>query len=286
MKSLRPVRLGLLAALLMSGVSAEARPGPAADAAPAVPADPGALPEAGQLRERLGLKPGAVTVQEPHLSSAKKAVQRRYLGFAAPDVFARLLGPDWSRPGREIEFRALDGFVSRIPVERFAQYRAYLVYAREDGGPFQVDNHAQHEQQVPLGPYYLVWDNLHSAALRAEGGALWPYQVARIALRPSSRTALLPPGLGQGWEAEAALVQKFCLSCHQINGYGGDKMPINLALRARDIDAGRWQQWLLHPEALRPGTAMPGLPDSLPLAERERIAQRLHAYLRALPLDQ
>ncbi|MEJ5999828.1 hypothetical protein [Paucibacter soli] len=242
------------------------------------------LPAAAALQARLGQRPQAVQVVEPHLSAAGQPVKLRYLGYPASLVFEQLLGADWRQPGREIELRALDGFVSRVPVERFAKYQAWLVQARADGAAFVVDNHAQHEKQVPLGPHYLVWDNIAAPELLAEGGAVWPYQVTSIALKPGSRAALLPAALGSGFAEHAELAQKYCLSCHQVNGYGGEKMPLNLAVRAKLLDLRTWRSWLLNPQTLKPGTPMPPLPDSLPAAEREAIAAKLHAYLRAVPV--
>lgn len=241
------------------------------------------LPDPAQALRQL--PPSRVTVMEPHLSSPGKPVQVQYLGWPAGQILARWLGPAWDQGDAEIEFRALDGFVSRVPVERFRQHRAWIVTARADGRPFQVDNHAQGEKQVPLGPYYLVWDNLVEPALQAEGGAVWPYQVASLRRTPSSRAALLPGSLSPRYDAEAIALQTHCLSCHQVNGYGGDKMPINLALRARQIDAEHWRAWLLAPARVKPGTTMPPLSEGLPAAERESLVRRLHDYLKVLPLQ-
>ncbi|MDT9002413.1 hypothetical protein RQP53_24240 [Paucibacter sp. APW11] len=267
MNSLRLAALSLSVLLLGFG----ARPVPAAP-----------LPTPTELAATL--KEEQVTVVEPHLSKAGKPVRRSYRGYPARALLDQLLGKGWLSADTEIEFRALDGYVSRVPTQRFARYKAWLVFARADGGPFEVDNLAQQEKAVPLGPFYLVWDNVGHPELIKEGGSVWPYQVAQLRLTPSSRTALLPPGLVGDFKAQAALAQQYCLSCHQINGYGGDKMPLNLAERARLLDAPSWRQWLISPQSLRPGTAMPALPDSLPLAERERITRQLHEYLRALPL--
>ncbi|QPF71844.1 cytochrome c [Roseateles sp. DAIF2] len=251
----------------------------------AQPANP--LPAPAALRERVAAEVRDVTVVEPHLSVGGKEVRLVYRGWPATALLAAWLGPRWNAtPGQEVEVRALDGFVSRIPVERFAKYRAWLVFARQDGSAFKVDNVAQHEKQVELGPYYLVWDNIGAPELLAEGGALWPYQVAQIALKPSSRLALLPAGLPAGHEDAAAQAQKFCLSCHQVNGFGGDKMPLNLALRAKQLDESAWRRWLIEPAAVKPGTAMPPLPDTLAPAEREALAIKLYTYLRALPVAQ
>jgi mono/diheme cytochrome c family protein len=244
------------------------------------------LPTPAAAREQLaqdGVPTEVVTVLEPHLTRKGRMPEVRYVGFPADAALAKLLGPDWNAAGRELEFRALDGFVSRIPVERFAQHRAWLVIAREDGRPFQVDNHLQGEQQVPLGPFYLVWDNRRSKALQAEGGALWPYQVGAVSSGPSSTRALLPGGLARRYGAAADLARTNCLSCHRIRGYGGDKMPLDLDVAVKGFDAAAWRRWLLTPSAVRPGTTMPPLAEGRSEADRAAMAQQLYDYLRALP---
>ncbi len=247
------------------------------------------LPAPAALHRQLlaqGHKAQAVTVVEPHLSRKDQPVQRRYLAYPAEAVLSATLGPSWqAQPDRELEFKALDGFIARMPVARFLKYRAYLAVGLADGQPFTVDNLAQGEKRVALGPYYLIWDNLGAPALQAEGGTHWPYQVAEISLRAVNPEALLPSGLDSArWAEHAALAQTYCLSCHQINGFGGAKMPLNLAVRAKLIDARTWQSWLLQPQSVKPGTAMPALPDGLSAAERQRIASQLHDYLKALPV--
>jgi len=243
------------------------------------------LPKPADLQVQLRVQAMDVTVIEPHLSRPGRELRRRYRAYPAPALLDELLGPAWrASPEAEIEFRALDGFVSRIPVARLLQYPAFLAFARADGQAFRVDNHGQHESQVPLGPFYLIWDNIGVPQLRADGGAQWPYQVTQIELRPSSQAALLPAGMAARWAEQARAVQTYCLSCHQINGFGGDKMPLNLALRARQIEAGQWQRWLLDPAAVKPGTTMPPLPPGLPQTQREALAAQLRDYLLALPL--
>ena len=281
----------LLGALLASAASAAVaaanppatppaeRPATAASASPARLPEPAVAAKAGPAQRQ-------VTVAEPHLSRpGQPPVQVRYRGWPARVFLDRWLGQGWEQGDGELEFRAQDGFVSRIPVERFLRHQAWIVTARADGRPFLVDNHAQGEKQVPLGPYYLIWDNLAEPALQAEGGAVWPYQEVSVRRTPSSRAALLPGDMAPRFAAQAQALQTHCLSCHQVNGYGGDKMPLNLALRAREIDAARWRQWLLQPAQLKPGTTMPPLSEGLPQAERDILAQQLHDYLKALPLQ-
>ena len=252
----------------------------------ALPAWAVELPTPAELGRQLGPRAGkavTVAVLEPHLMRDGRMPEVRYVGFAADEVLTAVLGKGWRAPGQELEFRALDGFVSRIPVQRYAQHRGWLVHARADGRPFQVDNHLQGEQQVPLGPFYLVWDNRSSTALQAEGGALWPYQVASVSVGPSSTRALLPGDLAARYADAADLARTHCLSCHRIRGYGGDKMPLDLDVVVKGYDAAAWKRWLLAPAAVRPGTTMPALAEAMPAADRAAIAQRLYDYLQALP---
>ena len=256
--------------------------GIAALAAIAMPAAAVELPKPAELGASWGT-PVTVTVREPHLMRDGRMPEIRYVGVPARTALSAVLGSHWQDPGQELEFRALDGFVSRIPVERFARHRAWLVFKRADGRPFEVDNHLQGERQVPLGPFYLVWDNRASKTLQAEGGAMWPYQVASVSVGPSSTRALLPGVLAVRYADAAELARTHCLSCHRVRGYGGDKMPLDLDVVVQGYDAAAWKRWLLTPAAVKPGTTMPALGEAMPPAEREAIAQRLYDYLRALP---
>jgi hypothetical protein len=249
-----------------------------------VPAHADSLPAAAELEQRLGLKPQAVEVIEPHLTTPASRTRRRYVGWPAAAVFDKLLPPTWKDEGMEIEFRALDGYVARVPAGRFARYSAFLVFARADGSPFTVDNIAQNEKDVPLGPYYLVWDNIRDGELVKEGASFWPYQVSEMRAAPASLRVLLPGDLGTRYAAEAQLTQKLCLSCHQVNGYGGDKYPINLAERAKDMAWQDFRRQVMTPRAANAQALMPPMLETEPDAAREATARRLYDYLRAVPV--
>jgi len=242
-----------------------------------------ALPAPEALRAKMPMPAAIVRVVEPHLSDRQRQTLVDYRGWPAEAVLDRLLGEAWRSPGGELEFRALDGYVSRIPAERFSRYRAWLVYERV-GHPFTVDNQQQNQKNLPLGPWYLVWDNVRNPELLPEGGTHWPYQATQVLVSRSRIDALLPPGIAPGHDAAASLTQKYCLSCHRVNAYGGDKAAGDLARTAKALSGPDFLRWVLQPARVKPGTTMPGLPDAMPEDERRGVAQQLRDYLVAVPV--
>ena len=241
------------------------------------------LPDPEALEQVLKVPPSAVEVVEPHLTHGGEA-RRTYLGWPAALVLDHLFGSAWRASGTDVEFSALDGYVSRIPFQRFLDVPAYLVFDSADPpGRFTVDVPSQNEKNVALGPYYLVWDNIGHPELLAEGASGWPYQVSQVSLVQSGLEALLPGQMADRYADVAAFAQKYCLTCHKINGYGGDKWPIDLARRAKELDPMTFERWVLIPSAVKPRTTMPPLAEHMPQAERQAWAQRLFAYLNALP---
>ena len=242
------------------------------------------LPPVERFQEQMGKPATTITVHEPHLSVGDRRVAIEYVGYPAADVMARLFGKDWQEQARTVELRALDGYVSRIDVARFLEETAFLAFARADGAPFTVDNLRQNQTDVPLGPWYLVWDNISNPALLAEGASNWPYQVHEVDLVSRSDGALLPEGLAADLREGAGLAKKHCLQCHKVNGFGGEKFPGNLAAIARAHPEPDFIRWVLNPSSVRSSTTMPPLSDRLSETERRRIAKALFDYLTGVPV--
>ena len=262
---------GAVAMLCVLGAALMAAPHAAARGLPG--------PEA--VAQSLGA-PSQIKVFEPHLASADGQVEITYLGFPAVSVMDLVLGDGWRSAGEAVEFRALDGYVSRVMPGRFDQYSAWLVYARADGAPFTVDNPAQNETGVPLGPWYLAWDNIDDPDLIAEGARYWPYQVAEISTFEGYGDLLEPPGLDPRALKGGQLAREACIRCHRINGAGGDKFPVDLLDIVSAYDEQRWVRWLLEPSAVRPGTPMPPMMPRLEERERRQSASEIFTYLNAM----
>jgi mono/diheme cytochrome c family protein len=239
------------------------------------------LPSPQQLSKQLG-NGQAVRVIEPHMSSTKLAVNIVYLGYPIEKVLSSLqLKPALTQHKHAnqlaryyIEFVCQDGYISRIPAEKFLQYQAYLVTAKQDGSDFKVNVHEQHQQDIVLGPYYLVWDNLTSKALQQLGSYHWPYQVIAINIKPY-----------QGNIAQAKLANDYCLTCHQLNGDGGKVLAINLAQIGKQFSQQQFIDFILNPSRNKPNSPMPALNPRLTEAQRQQIATSLYQFFNSIPVS-
>lgn len=234
--------------------------------------------------EASGAQAVTLTVVEPHESAPGRPVEVAYRAFPAAVALAAALGPDWAQGGRTIAFHALDGYVSRIEAARLASGEAWLAFARADGKPFTVDNAGQDETNVPLGPWYLIWDDLHDPALIAAGARDWPYQADAVSFAPDPKAALRPPGFDPALEPGLEAAKANCLTCHQVNGFGGDKVSGDLAQLARAWSEADFTRRTLAPSAVDPKATMPALMPDAPQDARRAAAATIYAYLARVPI--
>lgn len=235
------------------------------------------LPKVDELKRLLAESPIEVEVVKPQLVEGKYRPHVVYLGYSVEKVLRAIFGNQWKTAAADIEFRALDGYVSRIPIERFDRYHAYLVFAKKNSSDFKVNS--RHERDVSLAPYYLVWDNIRHPDLIKEGGTYWPYQVNEIMISLSSGKNMGPEKTSQ----RTLELEKYCLACHRVNGYGGNKAPLDLAERTKILGEEKFITWVLNPSSIKSDAGMPPIAEGMPKSDRQALARRLFEYLNNLP---
>ncbi|HWP01480.1 MAG TPA: cytochrome c family protein [Methylococcus sp.] len=241
------------------------------------------LPAPDELGGQIGVTEQSVEVVEPHESDLQHETRVRYRAYPIESILDRFFGEYWKTPQTEVVFFARDGYRASIPSDKFRRDRAWLAFARSDGRPFVVDNPRQHENNVPLGPYYLIWDDIANPAARATSGYGWVYQTVRIELgSPADYQALQPPTTSPGAQEGLEHFRAHCLGCHQLNGLGGEKFPGDIRERSCRWSDAALKTWITEPEKVRPHTTMPPLDVLLAETERSRIAEKIVAYLRAM----
>jgi len=241
------------------------------------------LPPPAELSAQSKLPSRQVSVVEPHASTNARRARVDYRALPIDGLLTRWFGERWTDEDVEIVFFAKDGYRSVVAGPKLKKYRAYLAFARADGGAFVVDNIGQNEKRIELGPYYLIWDNLDAPELLSQGAYGWPYQITVIESRDKNEDRLLRPRqLPQHLERGLQETKAYCLTCHAIRGIGGKKYALDLLQAACRWPAADLKAWIESPGRLKPGTTMPPLGRMLPATERRQISERIVAYLHAM----
>jgi mono/diheme cytochrome c family protein len=219
-----------------------------------------------------------IIVWEPH--EDKNVV---YEGFEIGELFTAVYGGQWKEID-EVLFTCVDGYQPVLPMDRFNRHQAYLVYRRLDQAAFKVQNRFQNEKDVPLGPCYLVWNNLRSDELRAEGANGWPYQVVGIDLvNFADRFPRLSPPKDASDKAKKGFIafRENCMACHTINGEGGNKAPeLNYPMSVTEYLSDAWiRKWLMDPRSVRYNATMPAF-DTHP--DPDALVEDVLAYLKTM----
>lgn len=228
---------------------------------------------------------GAITaVVSLKIFEAHEKKERAYQVYPVRPLLDHVFGKTWEK-AEEIVFTSADGYQPSIPVARFLAHDAYFAFASADDAPFTLVNILQNNELVPLGPLYLVWDNLQSTALLDDGASGMPYQVIGVEL---ITFAIRYPNLSPPTWASAPVqrgflhFRKHCLACHTINGEGGGKAAeLNYPLSVVEyLKPGYLARWIENPANIRYNTAMPPLAAEIP--NRAIVTQEIIAYLRAM----
>lgn len=184
-----------------------------------------------------------------------------YEGFDTAKLFAAVYGDRWNEID-EVLFTCVDGYQPVLPMDRFNKHAGYLVYRRLDQAEFKVQNRFENKKDVPLGPFYLVWNNLHSNELRAQGASGWPYQVVGVDLVTfADRFPRLSPPKNASEQAKKGFIafRENCMACHTVNGEGGNKAPeLNYPMNVTEYLSDEWlRKWLMDPRSVRYNATMP-----------------------------
>lgn len=222
--------------------------------------------------------------------------ERIYRAFPARPIFDKVFGKDWGK-AQEIVFTSIDGYRPSVLVAKFLAHDAYFAFAHENGTPFTLTNMLQNNEVVPLGPLYLVWDNINSKTLLESGASDMPYQIKSVEIKFVAPFPNMSPPAKASAEVQRGFVhfRKHCMACHTINGEGGGKAPeLNYPTSVVEyIKPEYLKRWIENPLSIRHNTTMPGLAKEIP--NRGKITKELIAYLKAMsankrapakPLDQ
>lgn len=222
-------------------------------------------------------------VIELHESKDDQTTEVTYTAIPLQKVLNYVFPKGWDGFDGEIYFHALDGYLSVLESGRAREGYAYMAFKRADGKPFTIDNVNQNEKDVPLAPFYLVWDNLKNPALQTSNAYAWPYQVYQLELVSADRLqALLPDNASPSIEEGFYAFRDNCLSCHNIAGVGGRKFGMDVRQIIKGRSREELYEWIDRPSAINKYTSMPPLAPGITGENRVRVINSILDYLQSI----
>jgi cytochrome c2 len=121
-----------------------------------------------------------------------------------------------------IVFECIDGYKPEMPLELFLKAKPYLAFKDVDAPKgSNWEKIIKNGNVMDAAPFYLVYESVSSdnAAYK------WPYNVIKFHFISKNKDKELQPKNDAKAAKGYALFQKQCITCHTINGIGGEMGP-------------------------------------------------------------
>jgi len=204
------------------------------------------------LRSRCTVQ--TITVQDPYQERAM-----HYLACPLGEVVRLGFGGEPSAlAGRDVVFRALDGYLKPADPARLGEVGGFVAFAEADrpGGGFSPLG----RKGVDPGPFYVVWTGASQSEV---AGYPWPYQLEAIEVTDLAARYphIVPhdvPRDGPAW-AGFTIFRGQCIACHSINGEGGKVGPdLNVPMSIVEYrPVEQLKRYIRNPAAFRYGNMPP-----------------------------
>lgn len=207
-----------------------------------------------------------------------------FIGYDFNDLLKNIYGDNFSKD-RDLLVKCADGYQPVIPAIKFTEYKSYLTYKIKYRHSFSVTSKNQGGENIDLGRYYLIWDNLGNRELLKQGSYDFPYQIMEFDLiKFHTRFPKMSPPDASSEKAKKGFMafRRYCSACHSINGEGSDKsIELNYPVNITEYFDREWlSKWIKDPSSIRYNSRMPGL--SVDLEERDRIINHIIDYLEVM----
>ena len=214
-----------------------------------------------------------------------------YQGLPLIELLQHIYGDRW-RGRDDIQFTCSDGYQPAVPVQDALKYAPLLAFRFDKPGSFVLLKNSSRggSKTLDLGPFYLIWDNLRFKELLARGPMFWPYQIEKINLTDFSehyRKSAPPRSAPTTVRSGFALFRSHCLSCHTMNGEGGQvaQIELNQPASVTQYFKRSWLiRWITNPSRVRKNARMAAYGEnkdkfSLSAKSARKEIEKIVAYL-------
>jgi cytochrome c2 len=121
----------------------------------------------------------------------------------------------------KIVFECIDGYKPEMPLVLFLKSRPYLAFKDVDAKDTDWEPILKNGNKMDAAPFYLVYTTASAGDTRYK----WPYNLIKIHLEPIDRSKMALYPKDPSKVAGYTLFQNQCITCHAINGIGGEMGP-------------------------------------------------------------
>lgn len=122
-----------------------------------------------------------------------------------------------------IVFECIDGYKPEMPLELFLKTKSFLAFKDVDAPKgSNWEKIVKNGNEMNADPFYLVYTSVSIDNQEYK----WPYNVIKFHLEPKNKNIVaLQPKDDEKAIKGFTLFQKHCITCHAINGIGGEMGP-------------------------------------------------------------
>jgi cytochrome c2 len=170
-----------------------------------------------KTNKKLGKDTIVTVVNDPVYHKTKKYKAVNALTLIATEIDLSKI----DTKSTKIVFECIDGYKPEMPLDLFLASKPYLAFKDVEAKGTDWEPISKNENKMDAAPFYLVYTDTPAE----DDHYKWPYNLVKIHLEPidKSKTALYPkdPSKVAGY----TLFQNQCITCHAINGIGGEMGP-------------------------------------------------------------
>ncbi|MBF4472270.1 c-type cytochrome [Flavobacterium sp. HJJ] len=172
-----------------------------------------------QKNDKLGKDTLVTVINDPVYHKTKK-----YQAVSASDIVKNEV--DLSKikiKNTIIVFECIDGYKPEMPLELFLKAKPYLAFKDVDAPKdSNWERIVKNGNEMNADPFYLVYTSVSANNQEYK----WPYNVIKFHLEPKNKNIVaLQPKDNETTMKGFTLFQKHCITCHAINGIGGEMGP-------------------------------------------------------------
>jgi cytochrome c2 len=170
-----------------------------------------------KTNKKLGKDTVLTVTNDPVYHKTKKYNAVNALTLIANEIDLTKIDPKSTK----IVFECIDGYKPEMPLALFLASKPYLAFKDMDAKGTDWEPITKNGNKMDAAPFYLVYTDVPAD----DDHYKWPYNLIKIHLDPidKSKADLYPkdPSKVAGYN----LFQNQCITCHAINGIGGEMGP-------------------------------------------------------------